>query len=144
MLGIGRGNIGQLCLALSQTVTTRSIGSCMTAATSFGCRPSVGKCANLRASRALSATLGCGLMPADIARTYSPRSALRIASAICERQEFPVHSTSTVLRAVMVDSRNQPQRLDAARSVRVGPQQAAVAVDANLVSSPKTGMLTSV
>ncbi len=45
-----------------------------------------------------SATFGCGRVPADRARTRPARSWLRMTSAICERQELPVQSTSTVLR----------------------------------------------
>src|SRR5690606_25242107 len=55
-----------------------------------------------------SATLGCGEVPADKARTWPARSWLRMASAICERQAFPVHSTSTVFRSVMVSPGPRP------------------------------------
>ncbi|MCG2578798.1 hypothetical protein LZ012_17510 [Dechloromonas sp. XY25] len=73
--------------ALSQTLTARSMAS------------GVGTPASFRASRAPSATAGCGRVPADMSRTWPAWSWFRMASAIWERPELSVHGTSTVFGA---------------------------------------------
>lgn len=67
---IGCGKTGQLSLAWSHTVTTRSMSSFITASTSFGCRPSVLSRHCFNAAMAPSAAFGCGRVPAERARTW--------------------------------------------------------------------------
>src|SRR5512135_1821451 len=58
--------------------------------------------ASRSASSAPSATLGCGRVPAEIARTAGPRSWFTSAWAIWLRQEFPVHRIRTVFLSLML------------------------------------------
>ena len=105
---------GQCSCALSQTVTIRSTNS------------SIPGCIVLDACRemlmpisAIAATAcgfnPCASIPADVTSHWPPDQCRANPSAICERQEFPVHRNRTFIQCFSHDA-DEPPRAGNART----------------------------